>query len=43
MQAHSHTYAYGMPVQLEVGYLMVSVTWPSALNCNPCDHAPLMV
>ena len=26
---------------LEVGYLTVSVSWPSALNCNPCNHAPL--
>ena len=22
----------------EVGYLTVSVSWPSALHCNPCPH-----
>ena len=32
--------AYGGAAQLEVGYLTVSVSWPSALNCNPCNHAP---
>ena len=39
MQAHSHTHAYGGAAQLEVGYLTVSVSWPSALNCDPCNHA----
>ena len=31
----------GGAAQLEVGYLMVSVSWPSAFNCTPCNHAPL--
>ena len=30
-----------LAAQLEVGYLTVSASWPSALNCNPCNHAPL--
>ena len=43
MQAHSHMHAYGGAAQLEVGYLTVSASWPTALNCNPCNHAPLTV
>ena len=33
-----HAYAYGgaAQLQLEVGSLPVSVSWPSALHCHPC-------
>ena len=27
---------YGGAAQLEVGYLTVRISWPSALHCNPC-------
>ena len=31
-----HAYAYGGAAAGEVGHLTVSVSWPSALHCNPC-------
>ena len=42
MQAHRHAFAYGGAAQLEVGYLTVNVTWPSAfalctLPCSPVN------
>ena len=39
---------YGGAAQLEVGYLTVRVSWPSALHCDPCPthcipiYAPLL-
>ena len=32
MQAHSYTHACGGAAKLEVGYLKVNVSWPSAFN-----------
>ena len=37
---HPDTHAYGGAAQLEVGYLMVSASWPSALNCNRVTVLP---
>ena len=31
---HTHTHTHGGAAQLEVGYLTVSASWPSALNCT---------
>ena len=41
--SHSHTHEYGGAAHLEVGYLTLSASWLSALNCDPCNHAPLTV
>ena len=35
----THMHTYGGAAQLEAGYLTVSASWPSALNCNLCNHA----
>ena len=41
--SHTHTHTHGGAAQLEEGYLTVSASWPSALKCQPCNHAPLTV
>ena len=48
LPAACHTLCTRMLMQMAglpswVGYLTVSVSWPSALNCDPRNHAPLTV
>ena len=41
-QPHTHTHVYGGAAQLRKIFT-VSVSWPSALNCNPWTLVPLTV